>query len=201
MIFVLRLPLGDGRASSEKTATPVAGTGPVDAAWLKEVAALPPAEQVQAVAAKLKELNPSFDRPLTPVIEGREVTELAFQCETVTDISPLRALPGLRTLHISDGPLADLSPLKDMKLTALYCLRLRVSDLSPLKDMKLTALGIAVTPVKDLSPLKDMKLTWLNIETTAVTDLSPLKGMPLTYLNCGPHGGPGKARQSPTYRR
>jgi len=37
----------------------------VDDAFIKEVAALPAAQQVQRVAAKLKELNPGFDGLVT----------------------------------------------------------------------------------------------------------------------------------------
>ncbi len=185
VIFVLRLPPEEGQASSEKTETPVAGKGPVDAAWLKEVAALPAAQQVQAVAAKLKDLNPGFDSPLSPVMEGGVVTELRFDCPNVKDISPLRALPGLRTLAIGHGPLSDLSPLKGMKLTWLNCEATLVKDLSPLKGMPLNYLHIGGTSVFDLSPLKDMKLTKLDCPGAPVSDLTPLKGMPLTYLNCG----------------
>ena len=48
------------------------------------------------------------------------------------------------------GGLADLSPLKDMKLTILNCGYTRVSDLSPLKEMPLTDLCCWHTPVSDL---------------------------------------------------
>ena len=92
-------------AAPEKTESPEARKGPVDAAWLKEVAALPVTQQADAVAAKLKDLNPGFVGPVTPRIEGREVTWLAVPLVTVTDISPLRALPGLRTLDLGGGTL------------------------------------------------------------------------------------------------
>jgi hypothetical protein len=52
------------------------------------------------------------------------VTELQFSTAKVTGISPVRALTGLRSLDCSTmgttrGPLADLAPLKGMKLTTL----------------------------------------------------------------------------------
>ena len=95
---------------------------------------------------KLKELNPGFDGKVTHVVnKDGVVTELQFVTDKVTDISPLRALTGLRTLDCSGsgwdkGQLADLSPLKDMKLTRFNCNYTPLSDLSPLKDMKLTDL-------------------------------------------------------------
>jgi len=180
-------------------------------AWCKQVAAMTPDEQVKAVSDDLKKRNPGFDGKVTPTVENGVVVGLEFVTNDVTDIAPVRALPALRSLKCAGsgpgkGRLADLSPLKDMKLTFLDCGWTKVSDLSPLKDMKLTTLycgdtkvsdlsplkGMPLTTlwcnnmsVSDLSPLKDMKLTTLYCYGTKVSDLSPLKGMKLTYLNCG----------------
>jgi len=57
---------------------------------------------------------------------------------------------------------ADLSPLRDMKLMVLNCHGTHVTDLAPLRDMPLLALFCGTTHVTDLSPLKDMKLTTLD---------------------------------------
>ncbi len=168
----------------------LAGT-PVDDAWLKMVAALPADKQVEAVAAKLKDLNLGFDGKVKPEIEDEVVTELEFLSDNVTDLSPVRALTGLRALSCGGtegdkrAPLSDLSPLKDMKLTVLHCPYTRVSDLMPLKSMKLEHLTFSNTPVADLTPLKDMPLRLLGCENTLVADLTPLKGMPLADLHCG----------------
>jgi WD40 repeat protein len=172
-------------------------------AWLKRVKGLYVGNVSDAVADRLRELNPGFDRQVFPVIEDGVVTGL--NVETAKDISPLRALPRLRTLAIGQGQLVDLSPLKDMKLTTLSCSnarvsdltplqgmkltylncdRTQVSDLTPLKDMKLKELILGFTPLSDLSPLKDMKLTLLACPRSQVSDLSPLKGMPLMHLQC-----------------
>ena len=77
-------------------------------------------------------------------VDGGVVTELEFYTDNVADISPVRALTGLRSLICNGssggkGQLTDLTPLKNMKLKVLDCAGTRVSDLSPLKDMKLTA--------------------------------------------------------------
>jgi hypothetical protein len=158
--------------------------------WPEQVAGLPAEKQVEAVAAKLKERNPGFDGQVTPKIEGGVVTELWFGTDDVTDISPVRALTGLRLLACAGsargkGQLADLAPLADLHLTVLSCPCTKVSDLSPLRGMKLTRLDCTSTRVSDLTPLVDMPLTLLFVADTPVSDLSPLKGVPLTLLACG----------------
>jgi serine/threonine protein kinase len=184
----------------------------VDDAWRKQVGAMLAEEQVKAVAARLKALNPDFDGKVSPTIEGGVVTRLTLNTDNVTVISPVRALTGLQMLQCDGsvprkGRLADLSPLVGMKLTFLSCTHTKVADLSPLvdrktlthldcaatsvsnlshlKNLKLTRFSCAATQVSDLSPLAGMKLTDLNCSFTRVSDLSPLKGMPLTFLNCG----------------
>jgi len=157
-------------------------------AWCKQVAAMSADKQVEAVAAKLKELNPGFDGKVTHKIEGDVVTELGFLTDNVTDISPVRALVGLKVLTCSGsavgkGGLSDLSPLKDMKLTYLNCYFTLVSDLSPLRGMPLTYLTCGGTKVTDLSPLTGVPLTVLDCASTHVADLTPLKGMRLTDLS------------------
>ncbi len=172
-------------------ATPAARTAPVATdPFSKEVATLPPEQQVARVAAKLKELNPGFDGKETHKIENGAVTELALSTVGVADIGPLKALPWLKTLTLAPptasqkGALSDLSPLKALLLTALYCPNNPISDLSPIRDMPLTTLSVGGTQVNDLSPLTDMKLTVLSFNDTMVSDLSPLAGMPLTVLWC-----------------
>jgi hypothetical protein len=177
------------------------------AAWERTVAARRPEEQVKAVAARLKDLNPGFDGNVTPTISGDVVTGLQFSTDQVTNIAPVRALARLTHLEVSgtQGKLADLSPLKGMSLTVLRCARTRVSDLSPLKGMPLKLLECALTDVsdltpltgtplgglfcggcshlEDLTPLKGMRLNALDLTQTGVSDLSPLRGLPLGELN------------------
>jgi serine/threonine protein kinase len=187
-------------------------SAPLDEAWVKKVRDLPAEKQVKEVAAELKRRNPGFDGKLTPTItNGVDLTGLALSADEVADITPVRVLSELDKLSLGGfatkkRPLADLSPLKGMKLTYLDCSYTQVFDLSPLKDMKLTWLDCSETLVSDLSPLKDMKLISLKCagtrvsdlsslkglpleelwcELTRVADLSPLKGMPLTTLSCG----------------
>jgi len=167
--------------------------------WMKAVQALPAEKQVEAVAKKLVELNPGFDGQVTgayrqgaPRIENGVVTELGIYTDNVTDISPMRALQGLKNLNCNGnftggvrmGKLSSLAPLKGLPLTALACSNTQVMDLSPLEGMPLTNLVCGETRVADLSPLKGMQLTILSCYATNVSDLSPLRGMPLASLMC-----------------
>ena len=93
-------------------------------AWCKQVAAMSPDEQVDAVKAELKKRNPDFDGAVNSAYENGAVVGLAFLSDKVTDLAPVRALAGLQTLkcsgsNLGKGRLADLSPLKDMQLTSL----------------------------------------------------------------------------------
>ena len=72
-----------------------------------DVAAMPVEKQGEAVSKKLVELNPSFDGMLwdhgyqtPPRIEQSVVVSLRIRPEQVTEISPRRALAGLRKLRL-----------------------------------------------------------------------------------------------------
>jgi hypothetical protein len=179
--------------------------------WLQDTQRLSAQEQVKAVVAKLKELNPSFDGKVNPKIENGVVKELSFFTDHVTDISPVRALGDLQRLSCNGsrsgkGRLRDLSPLRGMEklisltcacnpglsdlgpvhelpLKRLWCFFTGVEDLSPLHGMSLlTELELYGTPVSDLASLRELRLTYLNVGETQVSDLSPLRGMPLRLL-------------------
>jgi serine/threonine protein kinase/Leucine-rich repeat (LRR) protein len=166
--------------------------------WMRDVQALPAERQIEAVAKKLQELNPGFDGKImgaegkgTPKIENGVVTELGFVTDNVTDLSPVRALVGLKFLACSanasgNRTLSDLLPLQGMKLTTLHVTRTQVSDLAPLEGMPLTNLYCSRTPVSDLSPLNGMNLVQLNCGLTNVSDLSALQGMNLTEVRFPP---------------
>jgi hypothetical protein len=157
--------------------------------WIKEVRELPAEAQVAAVVSKVRELNPGFDGQVKVKIESGIVTELEFRPHQVSDISPVRALAGLRVLILyggeeGRGKVSDLSPLRGMQLTKLDCGATAVTDLAPLSGMKLEVLSFTATEVSDLSPLKGMPLTQLDAWNTKISDLSPLRGMPLVNLAC-----------------
>lgn len=185
---------------SKLTYTPLGSVKPVatynDPAfqqWMKDVQALPAEQQVQAVIKKLQELNPGFDGKVTgifgqpvPEIDKGVVTTLEFRTENVRDISPVRALAGLRKLACPAlsgiGKIDDLSPLTGMKLSTLIVPQNQIHDLTPLTGMPLEFLWFFSNPVKDLSPLRNMPLTQLHLAVTEVADISPLEGMKLDTL-------------------
>ena len=91
----------------------------------------------------------------------------------------------LHRLTCDHTNVADLSPLKGMKLKFLDCDQTLVSDLAPLRGMALEGLSVAYCRgVTDLSPLKGMPLQFLWWIGTAVSDTSPLEGMPLKEILC-----------------
>src|SRR5262249_44597345 len=153
----------------------------------KSVAGLPAEKQVEAVARRLKELNPAFDGQVRSDIRDGQVTGLLLSAHAVKDLSPLRALRRLESLECSgtveaQGKLTDLSPRRGLPLKTLKCQDNPVSDLSPLRGMPLEVLECYRTQVEDLTPLKGMRLRDLKVGRTRVADVSPLKGMRLTFL-------------------
>ncbi|MDB5336939.1 MAG: stkP 3 [Planctomycetaceae bacterium] len=162
--------------------------------WVKGVAALLAEQQVTAVSKKLVELNPGFDGKVTgwgagsPLITDGVVSEIGFATEHVSDISPVRALSGLRRLNCNGGnnigKLSDLRPLQGMQLVTLSLEGTQVADLTPLTGMPLVTLSLLGTQVADLTPLTGMQLVTLSLQGTQVADLTPLTGMPLDFLTC-----------------
>jgi hypothetical protein len=182
------MPL-ESAGPSRATASSFAFNDPAFQQWMKDVAALSAEKQAQAVGKKLTELNPGFDGTIKPTIQDGVVTKLKFACDKVTNLSPVRALAGLKSLICSgsspnSGRLSDLSPLQGMKLTVLSCDNSQVADLSPLRAMPLAELNCSNTQVSDLTPLSEMLLEVLYVNGTRVATLSPLKGMPLVELHC-----------------
>jgi Leucine-rich repeat (LRR) protein len=164
-------------------------------AFIKEVAALPPEQQVARVVAKLKELNPGYDGKEEHKIENGQVVDLTIWNSTLKDVSPVRALAKLKYLKCGGlyveatnrserSPLADLTPLQGFALEVLGIGHSEVTDLSPLRGMPLQILYCYGTKVTDLMPLQGMSLQWLDVRYTDVSDISPLRGIPLNKLLC-----------------
>ncbi len=201
-------PFDAGQATRHKDFSPLRGdeqwNTPTFQKWVEDVQAMPPERQLEAVARKLTELNPGFDGKLTgccgiwanrpqtsasPKIRNGAVTELGFDTDRVSDISPVRALRRLTRLSCTGrdygkGLLVDLSPLRGLPLKELNCRLNRLSDLSKLTDVPLDALNCSGTGVRDLSPLGRLPLTSLVCVAMPLTSLSGLKGLRLKNLAC-----------------
>ena len=173
-----------------------------DDAWVKEVQALPAAEQYKRVNEEMKRLNHDGLPDCKFSINNGHVAGFESSADHTHTIAPVRALKDLdRFVNHSVGkmtPLKDISPLKGTKVKVVELEGTSVADLSPLRGMTLDFLGLDRTPVSDLTPLSSSKIGELNlVETkiesiaaleaisvhrlslarTAVVDLSPLKKM------------------------
>ena len=108
----------------------------------------------------------------------------------MTDLSPVRAFTGLRTLQCSgsspgQSQLADLSPLKDMKLSSLniHATRVTVAGLAPLQGMsslRFLCLGAGKMTDRALAELKKLPgLETVSFLDTRLTDAAfeNVKGM------------------------
>jgi serine/threonine protein kinase len=160
--------------------------------WMNGVAALTPEDQVKAVLKKLQDLNPGYasgsdiDRFTSHVIENNAVVAFKIFTSKAHDISPVRALGGLKRLECPgtgfNGQVSDLRPLRGLALTHLDIWATQVADLTPLEGMPLNTLIADRTKITELSSLKSLPLGNLQCSFTRVSDLSPLHGMPLTAL-------------------
>ncbi len=110
------------------------------------------------------------------------LSELYLPKTQVASLAPLASLSNLKRLDLSDTPLADLGPLKDLRLDFLALNNTRIKDLGPLRGMPLRELEIANTRVFAFDALRALSLTRLNLANTQFGDLSYIRDMPLTEL-------------------
>src|SRR5262249_22091639 len=145
-------------------------------AWLVHVPTLPPDRQVEAVAQKLRDLNPDFDGKVGSRIDGGKVVEVHLFTDHVTDVTPLKALSALEIWVVrgsgsAKGELADIAPVRSLsKLVYLDFSCNKVKDLSALRGMALRTLSCWANPVEDLRPLLGMPLTKLDLNHSYAKD-------------------------------
>jgi WD40 repeat protein len=150
----------------------------VEDAWQRAVTPISAANQVEAVRQRLRWLNPGFDGPVHAAVDDGAVVALTFGTDQVTDLRPVRALPGLRRLVCRGTWWSSTG---------------RLSDLGALKGLSLEMLDVSCNRgIKNLTPLRGMPLRELWCDETQVNDLRPLQGAPLRYFHAymGPFGGP-----------
>ncbi|GAA4965834.1 hypothetical protein GCM10023205_32830 [Yinghuangia aomiensis] len=124
-------------------------------------------------ATRLRSLNieaPIEDIRALGALTGLDRLDLSRT--RVTDVRPLARLGALRDLSVTDGPLADLSPLADLRLDRLFVYRTRVADLDALAGMPtLQVLGLGGCPVRDLSVVTTLPaLHHVNLRGTPITE-------------------------------
>ncbi|MCL1796430.1 MAG: hypothetical protein FWG37_06030, partial [Clostridia bacterium] len=95
------------------------------------------------------------------------------------DISSLDDIPNLynlRELTLTSQSIADLGPIRRMKLEIICLADNRIGNLLPIKDMTtLQELDVCQNPLRDLTPISGLhSLEKLDISQTQVTNLEPL---------------------------
>jgi serine/threonine protein kinase/Leucine-rich repeat (LRR) protein len=162
-------------AKQSQTRTPAATSG------------LSGKQMLQRFIARMKEANPGFSGAVQPTFEGEQLTEVTFTTETVSDLSPVRDLTGLKVVRCISpdvsGKVVKLAPLSGLPIKGLDCQGNRVTDLTPLKTTALTSLQLDNNPFTDLRGLEGLRLTALCCTNAPISDLKPLAGMPLTSLS------------------
>ncbi|MGL4551741.1 MAG: protein kinase domain-containing protein, partial [Gemmataceae bacterium] len=164
--------------------------GKVVQAWLGKLTDLTPLQGLSdleeltlADAEALEDLSPLSGLKLTALQIG---PEKPVGVSKVTDLSPLAGLP-LETLtlyHLPEG--ADVTPVGAIPtLRTLHIEHAHLTDVRPLRRLRLTRLTLSRMPLTDLSPLAGMPLAMLNVYGSKVASLTPLKGIPLGSLNVG----------------
>jgi serine/threonine protein kinase len=154
----------------------------------KSLTNLPLAKQMEAIRARLQELNPGFNpAALTFGIENGLVINVTIERTPVRNLSPLRSLPALRALALIHVPTeVDLATIKDVPLQWLDLNSTRIGDLSALAGMPLISLECNSVRDGNLKPLSGMKtLTRLLLSGKEFHSLAPLTGLSLEQFSCG----------------
>ncbi len=131
--------------------------------WIEDTRKLRGEKQFEAIRAKMRERNSAFDGKMTPTYSLGELTRLEFSADQVTDIVAVRGAGKLKWLTCigsagGRGRLANLAPLRGMKLTNLNVNDTQVKDLWPLRGNGLTEIQFLNTPAKDLEPLRRIRV-------------------------------------------
>jgi hypothetical protein len=87
-------------------------------------------------------------------------------------------------LNINGMEVSDLSPLRGMAISELYCGGNQIANLEPLKGMELSVLNVADNQIVSLDPLMGMPLVTLHCGMNRIRDLGALHGMNLKTLSC-----------------
>jgi serine/threonine protein kinase len=168
-------PAGEERASEplaaaapapvpEPSPAPAPRPEPNEGRFAIDPKTLSPDNRVHFVTFLLQEHNPAYSGEISYQLDDdkKSVRRLDLPTDGVTDLSPLRVLTGLRMLTCrgsapGKGRLADLSPLRGLKLTHLDCRNNRIDDLSPLCDLPLTDLWCDLDLGRDRASLSAVR--------------------------------------------
>lgn len=106
---------------------------------------------------------------------------LSFENTSISDLTPISELTGVKILIIASTNVTDLTPIRNYReLERFDATWTEISDISPLAgNTNLKELDIAYTNVSDLSPLSECRgITHLYVNGTNVTDYSVVSNFP-----------------------
>ncbi|MBC8320964.1 MAG: hypothetical protein H8E34_09600 [Bacteroidetes bacterium] len=125
---------------------------------------------------------------LTPLHIFVHLEQLTITNTSITDISPITSLAGIKKLNISKNPIYELGSIYNLiGLEELIIENTSVEDLEPISSLEyLVLLNIAGTKVKSIKYLQNLtKLEKLYINNTRVKSLKQLLVLPnLKLLQC-----------------
>jgi hypothetical protein len=136
-------------------------------------------------------LNDPAVTSLAGIGQFKNLKVLIASFNSISDLTPLIALPGLEQIVLDHNPITDLSALTATARTALTRLVLgvnKISDITPLSSLtSLQVLDLASNQIVDISPLAGLvNLTELTLDANKISDITAVAGKPaLTqlYLN------------------
>ena len=135
--------------------------------------------RLETLAAERRDIT-----DLTGIEYALNLNSLALQGNNITNLTPLATLTTLEYLYLSGNhSITDISPLSS--LTGLKRLALdfnRISDIRPLAGLTaLTHLGLAYNSISNVNPLADLyNLENLHIENNSIVNHSPLDALSLS---------------------
>ena len=148
---------------------------PENAEWVLTTSGLSSNQQLAAVVAALKQLNPRSDgQHQSDVDSSGAITSLTLSAKGLDDLRPLQALKNLHTLILHGGtpiersPLYTVEPLRDLPLTHLALPWTMVEDLTPFQGKLLAEIDLVGSTVSDLSPILNPSLRTLSFSTDKV---------------------------------
>ena len=122
------------------------------------------------------------------ILYNRETGEESnVKTGTLTDLSRLANLTGLRSLEINDQPLTSLEGIEGMldleEISLKSCYQLK--DITPIFTLEnIRKIGLFSVPIRSIQGIQNLtKLQDLKLYNTEVTDISPLAECDLTEAN------------------
>ena len=119
------------------------------------------------------------DEPLTAK-DVENISRVSARGKRITNLSGLEKCVSLQELDLGDNAVADLTPIKELKLLqSLILFENKITDIGPLTGLaNLQHIELQENRVTDVTPLKELKrLRSLYLGDNRITDIAPLSGL------------------------